>query len=141
MPLGPIGNYAELRAAIIDWAIPGGEPNFNAAVPTFIRMAEARFDRELERHNSIGTSIMSTDHPYPGWPADWNETISITELGIDGNPCHAGPLKPLTIAQGEDIEGYGVGVPRYYAIVDGGFRLIPAPNALAAIPADLLSRA
>lgn len=118
----PISTFDELRDTIIDWALPGGEPNFVDQVPTFIRMAEARFDRELEVQNAIGTSIVTTSEAYPGWPPDWLATISISESG-------GGPLKQLTIVQAEAIEACGPGVPIAYAIVDGGVRLVPAPSA------------
>src|SRR5262245_45282678 len=99
-----IATYTELKAAIIDFSLPGGEPNFNGRVPDFIRMAEARFDRELRTHHQIGVSTLTTSEPFPGVPSDWAETISIMDSAGQ-------PLKSLTIHQREAASYAGAGVP------------------------------
>lgn len=113
--------YTALLAEITDWALPGGEPKFDAALPSFIRFAESRFDRELRVHNMIGISTITTDEGYVGVPTDWLETIQIAPQG-------GKPLKSLTIHQRQELEGL-TGTPCGYAMIDGGYRLMPAPGA------------
>lgn len=114
--------YTALKAQIIDWALPGGEPSFEGQVPEFIRLAEARFDRELRVQNMIGVSTLVTSEPFPAVPSDWLETITI--LDASGTP-----LKSLTIHQRDELNQATAGIPAAYAMVDGGFRFIPSPNA------------
>lgn len=119
-------DYARLKQQITDWALPGGEACFTAQVPHFIRLAEARFNREIRAHNMIGVSEMVTSQPFPSMPPDWLETIAVTDRSQW--PGGSVPLKHLTINQ-QQCAFYGVGVPWGYANTDGGFRLVPSPNA------------
>lgn len=113
--------YAALKSIVTDWALPGGEPNFNLQLTNFIQMAEARFNRELRTMNMIGVSDMTTDKAFPGVPPDWLETIAISVK--DGRP-----LEHLTINQ-RQAAFYPAGIPWGYCNVDGGYRLVPSPSA------------
>ena len=73
------GTLDGLKASIIDWALPGGaEPEFEAVVSDLIRLAEARFDRELRTSNMIGTSLIETDDVLIGVPDDCLEVILLS---------------------------------------------------------------
>src|SRR4030095_12069074 len=115
--------YEALKDEIIEWALPDGEPKFNARVPDFIRLAEARFDRELRTHNMIGVAEIRTIEPYIQVPPDWLETISIA---VKGNPA----LPSLTIVQQQEFaRASPVSPPWGFAMIDGGFKLFPTPAA------------
>jgi hypothetical protein len=118
-------DYQGLKDVIMSWALAGNEPTFNAQLPGFIQMAEARFNREIRAQNMIGVSTMTTSLAFPEVPPDWIETIHITDKSrIPGGSV---PLKQLTINQ-QQMALYGVGTPWGYANTDGGFRLVPAPD-------------
>lgn len=113
--------YTELKSVLTDWALPGGEPIFNTQLPGFVQMAEARFNREIRAHNMVGVGEMTTSQPFPSVPPDWIETIAINNKG-------GRPLVQLTINQ-QQASFYASGVPWGYCNTDGGFRLVPSPNA------------
>lgn len=131
MALPTLGNYAQLQITIRDWALPGGTlPEFNANIPNFIRLAEARFDLELRSANMIGTSIIETDNPLIAVPCDWLETIAISIPGT-------GELKSLTIGQ-EAQARRNNGNPTAFAMMDGGIRPLPAPTDGSMITYELV---
>jgi hypothetical protein len=119
------GTYEGLKAAIVDWALPGGgEPEFEAAVPDIIRLAEARFDRELRTSNMIGTSLIETDDLLIGVPDDCLEVILLSPWSPDR--AQYSSMDSLTLAQ-EVANRLATGNPRGFTIMDGGLRPVPAP--------------
>jgi hypothetical protein len=126
MPLD--GTYTGLKQAIIDFALPGGaEPEFEAAVPDFIRLAEARFDRELRTSNMIGTSFIETADLVIGVPDDCLEVILLSPWRPDA--AQYSSMDSLTLAQ-EVSARIATGLPRGFTIMDGGLRPVPAPLGL-----------
>jgi hypothetical protein len=126
MPLD--GTYAGLKQAIIDFALPGGaEPEFEDAIPDFIRLAEARFDRELRTSNMIGTSFIETSDIVIGVPDDCLEVILLSPWSPDRAQYSA--MDSLTLAQ-EVSNRLATGNPRGFTIMDGGLRPVPAPLGL-----------
>jgi hypothetical protein len=126
MPLD--GTYTGLKQAIIDFALPGGaEPEFEAAVPDFIRLAEARFDRELRTSNMIGTSFIETADVIIGTPDDCLEVILLSPWSPDR--VQYSSMDSLTLAQ-EVSSRLATGTPSGFTIMDGGLRPVPAPLGL-----------
>ncbi len=54
-----IATYTELQAAVIAWTHRDGDTAYAALVPDFIRLAEARFNRQL-RTKGMETALAST---------------------------------------------------------------------------------
>jgi len=124
MPLD--GTYAGLKQSIISFALPGGaEVEFEAAIPEFIRLAEARFDRELRTANMIGTSLIETDDVLIGVPDDCLEVILLSP----GTTSWWGSLDPMTLAQ-EAYNRILTGTSRGFTIMDGGLRPVPPPTGM-----------
>jgi hypothetical protein len=122
------GTFDGLKASIIDWALPGGaEPEFEAVVPDLIRLAEARFDRELRVSNMIGTSLIETDDVLIGMPDDCLEVILLSPF--NGERAQYIPMDSFTLAQ--EVENrLATGTPKGFTLMDGGIRPVPAPAGL-----------
>jgi hypothetical protein len=122
------GTYQGLKNSILDWCLPGGaEPEFEAAVPDLIRLAEARFDRELRTSNMIGTSLIETDDILIGTPDDCLEVILLSPF--NGDAAQYIPMDSLTLAQ-ELQNRISTGAPKGFTLMDGGIRPVPAPLGL-----------
>ena len=70
-----LATYSDLRAAIATWAMRDGDAGFEAAVPTFISLAESRFNRSLRvrEMEAVATLAPDPDARYP----------SVTALAAD----------------------------------------------------------
>jgi hypothetical protein len=122
------GTYQGLVQSIIDFALPGGaEPEFEAAVPDLIRLAEARFDRELRTANMIGTSFIETADIVIGVPDDCLEVILLSPWSPSA--AQYSQMGSLTLAQ-EISQRILTGEPRGFTLMDGGIRPVPAPLGL-----------
>jgi hypothetical protein len=122
------GTYSGLKQTIIDFALPGGaEPEFEDAIPDFIRLAEARFDRELRTSNMIGTSFIETEDTVIGTPDDCLEVILLSPWSP--SVAQYSQMDSLTLAQ-EINQRILTGEPRGFTLMDGGIRPVPAPLGL-----------
>jgi hypothetical protein len=122
------GTYSGLKQSIIDFALPGGaEPEFEAAIPDMIRLAEARFDRELRTSNMIGTSLIETSDIVIGVPDDCLEVILMSPWSP--SVAQYSQMDSLTLAQ-EVKQRILTGEPRGFALMDGGIRIVPPPLGL-----------
>jgi hypothetical protein len=122
------GTYSGLVQSIIDFALPGGaEPEFEAAVPDFIRLAEARFDRELRTSNMIGTSLIETADLVIGVPDDCLEVILLSPFSSE--LAQYTEMDSMTLAQ-EVANRLASGTPKGFTIMDGGLRPVPPPTGL-----------
>lgn len=126
MPLN--GTYQGLKDSILNWALPGGaEPEFEATIPDLVRLAEARFDRELRTSNMVGTSLIETDDILIGTPDDCLEVILLSPF--NGERAQYIPMDSFTLAQ-EVGSRLASGQPRGFTLMDGGIRPVPAPTGL-----------
>ena len=126
MPSAPVTivDYAGLQATMLEWALPGGaQPEFEAQIPNFIRLAEVRFDAQIRCHHQVGTSNVTTDNALIEVPGDWLETITFSIPG-------RGALDPLTLAQEADWRGKTPGTPACFTMMDGGIRPLPPPSGM-----------
>jgi hypothetical protein len=121
----PLANYTELNAAIVDWLL---KPALTAKVPDFIRLSEAKLDREIRcRHNqvSLATSMSGNIEPLP---ADF--------VDIDGISLTSPTQRRLVYmppAQMFSLSEAGViGIPRYATIIGDNIHLVPISQSAVA---------
>ena len=79
-----ITDYASLQQAIVDWA---NTPEVEQAAPTFIQMAEAKFNRELRVRDMLTRATITSNVEFLALPLDWVQTYSLEmpdsyELGV-----------------------------------------------------------
>lgn len=113
-------NYATLQSDIADWL---NRQDLNAQIPAFIRLFEARANRELRTHDMVKRSTALTDNGFFSVPSDWLETISLMLT----SGC-LGPLEFVSVAKSFALRAERrSGPPTHYTHMDGKFFLVPAP--------------
>lgn len=118
-----ITTYAELKAAIADFL---NRDDLDAAIDTFIDLAEADMNRAIRHWRMEGRSTAEIDTQYSALPADFMEAI---RFYITSGFTH--PLEPISQAEllsrkREDLNTSGE--PRFYAITGGEIEVYPAPD-------------
>lgn len=118
-------NYTELQADIASFL---NRDDLAAAIPSFIRLAEANMDRDLRHWRMEARVLAETADQYLARPGDWVETI---RLHVE---TPRGP-QPLTLTPGQAMNEERVrtaAVPRapaFYRHTGDSFELLPAPDA------------
>jgi hypothetical protein len=118
-----IGTYAQLKDTIADFLL---RDDLTAAIPTFIRLAEARIDRDLRHWRQEKRSVAQLDTQYSAIPADFLRPI---RLQITDLPT--GEVAPISTAQMLQLRGDRndrVGRPTNYALTAGSLELYPTPD-------------
>jgi hypothetical protein len=118
-----IATYAELQTAVADFL---NREDLTAVIPTFIRLAEARMDRDLRHWRQEQRSNADLDAQYSALPPDFLQPI---RLQILAGP--SGEVAPISTAQMLQLRGDRadlVGRPTNYAITGGSIELYPTPD-------------
>lgn len=118
-----ITNYATLKTAIADFL---NREDLTSVIPTFIRLAESRIDRDLRHWRQEKRSTAALNAQYSEIPADFLEPI---RFQITDGPTSE--LKPISMSQLLQMRGDRsdlAGRPQYYALTAGSFELFPTPD-------------
>ena len=118
-----IADYDELKAAIADFLL---RDDLTAVVPTFIRLAESRIDRELRHWRQERRSTASLDAQYSALPADYMSPIRLQIT--DAPTSEVAPISTAQMLQMRDDRADRVGRPTHYALTAGSIELFPTPD-------------
>lgn len=119
-----IADYDELKAAVADFL---NREDLTAVIPTFIRLAESRIDRDLRHWRMEKRSTATLLAQYSELPADFMQPIRLQILDTP-----TGEVKPLSMPQMLQMRADRsdrVGRPEYYAMTSGSIELFPTPDA------------
>lgn len=119
-----IANYSELQTAIADTL---NRDDLTATLPMFVRLAEARIDRDLRHWRMEKRSVAELDAQYSALPSDFLQPI---RLQITDYPN--GEIYPISTAQMLQLRGDDndtAGRPTSYALTAGSLELHPTPDA------------
>lgn len=115
-------DYAELKQAVEDWL---NKPEIVEAVPTFITLAEARFNRELRVNAMLARQTATATSDYVELPSDWLQHSSIVVTSPNDVVSSLNYVSP---DEYYDIrKDRSTGTPRYYTIINSDIVLYPAP--------------
>lgn len=116
-------NYAGLKQAVEDWL---NKPELVEVIPTFIELAEARFNRELRVNSMLARTVATATSDYVELPTDWLQHSSIV---VTAPNDVVSSLVYVSPDEYYDIRKNGqTGTPRYYTIVNSDIVLYPAPG-------------
>lgn len=120
-----IGTYSELQSAAADWL---NRQDLTAVIPSFITLAEAKFNRELRTRDMLTRSEAISSNEFVAMPSDFLEAydleLNMTNLSAQQRLVYIGPDE-AKILKANKIHN----LPRYFTIIDGAFEIIPAPAA------------
>ena len=119
-----LATYNDLKASVADWL---NRTDLTAVIPDFIALSEARFNRELRVAQMVKVASATVSDGYFAVPSDHLQTIS---LRVTSPTTYHGMCEFVSIQKLNELNGNPnlSNTSRYYSIVDGNFRLAPAPN-------------
>ena len=118
-----ITNFGTLKTAIADTL---DRQDLTSAIPTFVSLAQAQFNRVIRSHRQITRGSLTIDGQFEALPADWLETIRIT---MDANP-----IRVLTQISMDDLTRYRTAIdnttdaPVYFSHSGTDIELFPTPS-------------
>jgi len=118
-----VSTFAELKASVATWI---KRSDLTAIIPDFVKLAEARINRELRTRNMV-TRAQNTavDSEFVALPSDFGTARSIR---LTASPFTQ--LQQLTVeAMGDFAAQQPSGALQAFAIVGGEFWFLPAPAA------------
>lgn len=114
-----LSNYSELQAAIADWL---NRTDLTNQIKDFIRLAEARFSREVRSHEQIVRKTAQSTAQYIALPTDFAGAENI-QIGTQ-------KLVYLTPERADDYRNAKITGPvRYYTIIGKSIELLPTPTS------------
>ena len=118
-----VATYAELQSAMADFL---NRDDLTSIIPTFIRLAESRIDRDLRhwRQEKRSTTTFSTQ--YSIIPTDYLRPIRLQIL--DGSTSAVEPISTAQMLQLRGDTYDQTGRPTHYALTAGGIELYPTPD-------------
>lgn len=116
--------YADLKSAVADWI---NRADLTAVIPTFITLAEAKFNRELRLRDMLVRAKTTTSNEFVAVPSDFLENYSLElnmdQIGPQQSLSFIGPLEAKVLKANK-----ATGKVRFYTIIDGALELLPAPT-------------
>ena len=119
-----IADYDELKAAIADFL---NREDLTAAIPTFVRLTEARMDRELRHWRMEKRSVAQLDTQYSAIPADFLQPIRL-QLN-DTRTAELSQISNAMMLQLREERGDTPGRPENYLLTAGQIEVYPTPDA------------
>lgn len=119
-----ITNYTDLKSSIADWL---NREDLTSVIPSFIAMAEARFNRDLRVRQMIKRSTAELNEGFITLPGDWLEAKNI-QINTSYGPRK---LDYVTLEQADAIRynsGDSPGEPLYFNITGSQMEIIPTPS-------------
>jgi hypothetical protein len=116
-------DYDELKAGIADFLI---RDDLAAVIPTFIRLAESRLDRDLRHWRQERRVEVTLDGQYVALPEDYLQAISLRLLGAPMSAVTPASVDQMAAARAERNDRSGA--PESYAVTGGELELYPTPD-------------
>jgi hypothetical protein len=122
-----------LQAAIIEYLARDQDTTLIARVPSFIQLAEAKFNRQLfvrqmEQRSIAVVDMTSSEPEFIALPVDFQSMRRVRLSSVTGKPC-------LEFKSGVQMDEYRfatsdvVGQPRYFTVFGNELELAPTPDA------------
>jgi hypothetical protein len=121
--------FADLKAAIIAWANRLGDPAFEAAIPSFVALAEEQIAAQVRARCQVVRATEKVTDPYLPLPNDWLALLEVKD---------ASNGRPLTlVSRLEDVVAVATrgGPMQSYSTVGNEVEILPhqAANANAEV--------
>jgi len=118
-----LDTFAGLKATIADYL---NRDDLTSVIPSFITIAEAKFNRKLRTRQMIKRANAQIETAFFAYPSDW---LQAKEFQLNTNPIVR--LQFVTEAQGDELKAQRyvtVGQPAYYTITGSQLEFIPTPD-------------
>jgi hypothetical protein len=127
-----IVDYASLQSAVIEYLARDQDVTLIARIPTFIQLAEAKFNRQLfvrqmEQRATALTNPASDEPEFISLPAEFQSMRRVRLASVTGKPS-------LEFKSGVQMDEYRLstsdvtGRPRYFTVFGNEIELAPTPD-------------
>lgn len=128
-----IVDYASLQVAVTEYLARNQDTTLIARIPTFIQLAEAKFNRQLfvrqmEQRSTALVDSASGAPEFISLPGDFQSMRRVRLSSVTGRPC-------LEFKSGTQIDEYRFGIsdaagqPRYFTVFGDEIEIAPTPDA------------
>lgn len=128
-----IVDYTSLQAAVVEYLARDQDSTLVARIPSFIQLAEAKFNRQLfhrrmEQRSIAVVDLSSTGPEFVALPSDFQSMRRIRLSSVAGKPS-------LEFRSGAQIDEYRTSTadisaqPRYFTVFGDEIELAPTPDA------------
>ena len=119
----PITTYSELQSAIADWLL---RDDLTSVIPSFIDLAEAKFNRRIRDYRMVSRTTFDVDAEYEDVPADWLQTI---RYQLNTSPITTLEYVTPDQAAEERTVFSASGRPKFFTVVGSTFQHVPTPDS------------
>jgi hypothetical protein len=127
-----ITDYPSLQSAVTEYLARDQDTTLIARIPTFIQLAEAKFNRQLfvrqmELRATALVNLASTEPEFISLPAEFQSMRRVRLSSVTGKPC-------LAFRSGTQMDEYRFGMsdvlaqPRYFTVFGTEMELAPSPD-------------
>lgn len=126
-------DYVSLQSAVTEYLARDQDLTLIARIPTFIQLAESKFNRQLfvrqmEQRSTALVDTGSIEPEFISLPADFQSMRRVRLSSVAGKPC-------LEFRSGTQMDEYRFSTsdvaarPRYFTVFGGEIELAPTPDA------------
>lgn len=126
-------DYTSLQAAVTEYLARDQDAMLIARIPSFVQLAEAKFNRQLfvrqmEQRSIAVVDLMSSEPEFIALPSDFQSMRRVRLSGVAGKPG-------LEFRSGTQMDEYRfstcdvAGQPRYFTVFGDEIELAPTPDA------------
>jgi hypothetical protein len=118
-----LDTFSGLKTTIADYL---NRDDLTSVIPSFITLAEAKFNRKLRVRQMVKRATATVDTQYFAFPTDW---LQAKQFVLNTNPITY--LEYVTNFQGDELRAttvIAVGKPQYYTFVGSQIEVIPTPD-------------
>jgi len=127
-----ITDYPSLQSAVTEYLARDQDTTLIARIPTFIQLAEAKFNRQLfvrqmESRATAVVNLASLEPEFISLPADFQSMRRVRLLSVSGKPC-------LAFRSGTQMDEYRfyrsdvAAQPLYFTVFGTEVELVPSPD-------------
>ena len=128
-----ITDYASLQSAVTEYLARDQDTTLIARIPTFVQLAEAKFNRQLfvrqmEQRATALVDLGSNEPEFISLPSNFQSMRRVRLSSVTGKPC-------LEFKSGTQMDEYRFATsdvtarPRYFTVFGGELELAPTPDA------------
>jgi hypothetical protein len=125
-----LDTYSGLKSTVADYL---NREDLTAVLPSFVTLAEAKFNRELRLRDMLVRAEATSSNEYVSLPTDFLQHYSLELSTASAQPPmdYIGPQEAKVLKARHVTVGSSSGSHQqyYYTVIDGAFEIIPAPTA------------
>ena len=119
-----LSTYSEIKSTIADYL---NRADLTAVLPSFVTLAEAKFNRELRTRDMLVQAQETSSNQYVSLPTDFLQHYSLALDAASAQPPmdYIGPQEAKVLK----AQNRTASTTYYYTVIDSAFEIVPTPNA------------